>query len=245
MGSPLLGTGRAPTPRRVPLTGTSKGALGPLGSCLVSEPQHYFTADPAGDETRRRITVTLAGSPREVETAPGVFCSDRLDLGTAVLLREVPSPPPEGHLLDLGCGWGPLALTLGLSAPEATIWAVDVNRRALDLTARNAATHGLVNIRTAEPNHVPADVPFSTIWSNPPIRVGKAVLHDMMLTWLPRLVPGGTAYLVVQRNLGGDSLHAWLGGNLGPRFTTARLASAKGFRVLAVHHAPAAKDDIA
>lgn len=202
----------------------------------MSEQEHYFTAEPASAEIRREITVSLAGRSLTVETAPGVFCPDRLDLGTSVLLREVPDPPTHGDLLDLGCGWGPLALTQALCSPEATVWGIDVNRRALDLARRNAHRHGAENLRLVEPGDVPADVRFTAIWSNPPIRVGKAVLHDMLLTWLPRLAPGGTAYLVVQRNLGADSLHAWLGGTLGSRFATSRLASAKGFRVLAVHH---------
>ncbi len=197
--------------------------------------EHYFTADPASADQRRALTVPIAGAPMTVETAPGVFCPERLDLGTSVLLRSVPDPPQHGHLLDLGCGWGPISLTLASLSPEATVWGVDVNRRALDLLARNAARHGLDNVRAAEPGAVPEDVSFAAIWSNPPIRVGKAALHEMLLQWLPRLAPGGTASLVVQKNLGADSLHAWLGGTLGSSFSTARLASAKGFRVLTVH----------
>jgi len=201
----------------------------------VSEQEHYFTAEPASAETRREIKVDVAGRLLTVETAPGVFCPDRIDLGTAVLLREVPEPPAEGNLLDLGCGWGPISLTLALRSPAATVWGVDVNRRALDLLGRNATRVGADNIRAVEPDGVPSDVMVSTIWSNPPIRVGKAVLHDMLLTWLPRLAPGGTAYLVVQKNLGADSLHAWLGGTLGTHFAVGRHATSKGFRVLAVH----------
>lgn len=196
---------------------------------------HYFTARPATAAERRRLRVDLAGRAVEVETASGIFCPDRVDLGTSVLLREVPTPPRHGHLLDLGCGWGPIALTLGLLAPEATVWGVDVNLRALDLLTANAARLQLPGVRAAVPEDVPSDILFSTIWSNPPIRVGKEALHAMLLQWLPRLSPEGTAYLVVQRNLGSDSLHAWLGGTLEPHFSTSRHASAKGFRVLAVH----------
>jgi 16S rRNA G1207 methylase RsmC len=88
---------------------------------------------------------------------------------------------------------------------------------------------------------VPADLRFAAIWSNPPIRVGKAVLHEMLLTWLPRLADGGTAYLVVQKNLGSDSLQRWLDAELAGRFpgqfTVARHASARTFRVLSVTRA--------
>jgi 16S rRNA (guanine1207-N2)-methyltransferase len=202
---------------------------------------HYFTAEPASAAERRTLDVDLVGRRLTVHTAPGVFCPDRVDQGTGVLLREAPEPSPSGALLDLGCGWGPIALSLGLLSPDATVWAVDVNRRALALAADNARSVGLANLRTGTPEEVPADLRFDTIWSNPPIRVGKAVLHEMLLTWLPRLAPGGTAYLVVQKNLGADSLQRWLDGELAGRhpgeFTVRRHATAKGFRVLAVARA--------
>ena len=191
---------------------------------------HYF-ATPTGQASHRTVQVTLAGRDVEVVTADGVFSGTRLDLGTRVLLREVPAPP-IGNLLDLGCGWGPLALTMGLLAPQADVWAVDVNERALALTRSNAARLKLTRLRACLPQEVPDDVRFATIWSNPPIRVGKAELHRMLLQWLPRLTPDGVAYLVVQRHLGADSLHAWLQAELGADFSVSRAGSAKGYRVL-------------
>ena len=203
---------------------------------------HYFTARPASADERRTLTVRLAGREVTVETAGGVFSPGRLDLGTEVLLRTVPEPPPSGDLLDLGCGWGPVALTLALQAPAARVWAVDVNERALDLVRRNAERLGLSNVRAVTPDDVPDDVAFAAVWSNPPIRVGKEALHAMLLRWLPRLAPAADGYLVVQRNLGADSLQRWLADAL-PEVTgrgsapleVERAASAKGFRVLRVH----------
>ncbi len=205
---------------------------------------HYFTARPASADERRTLTVRLAGRDVTVETAGGVFSPGRLDLGTEVLLRTVPPPPPSGDLLDLGCGWGPVALTLAAEAPDARVWAVDVNERALDLVRRNAERLGLRGVRAVTPDDVPDDVALAALWSNPPIRVGKAALHAMLLRWLPRLAPDADAYLVVQRNLGADSLQKWLADAL-PAVTTpdtgglevGRAASAKGFRVLRVHRA--------
>ncbi len=193
---------------------------------------HYFTAQPASAAERRALTVRLAGRDVEVETAGGIFSPGRIDLGTSVLLRHVPDPPAAGDLLDLGCGWGPLALTMALEAPEARVWAVDVNERALDLVRSNAARLGLANVTAVRPDEVPDDVAFAACWSNPPIRVGKAVLHDLMRTWLPRLRADASAHLVVQRNLGADSLATWLTQELGMHVD--RRASAKGFRVLDV-----------
>ncbi|WP_146906718.1 class I SAM-dependent methyltransferase [Cellulomonas aerilata] len=204
---------------------------------------HYFSARPASADERRTLAVHLAGRDLQVETAGGVFSPGRLDLGTEVLLRTVPDPPPSGDLLDLGCGWGPVTLTLALLSPDATVWAVDVNERALDLVRRNAARLGLTRVRAVTPDDVPDDVALAALWSNPPIRVGKAALHEMLLRWLPRLAPGADAHLVVQRNLGADSLQRWLADALASStppdgvpasFDVDRVASAKGFRVLRV-----------
>ena len=198
----------------------------------MTEPDHYFSARPAAPDERRKITVELAGRTLEVQTAGGVFSPGHVDLGTRVLLREVPDPPQTGDLLDLGCGWGPLAVTMALLSPDARVWAVDVNERALDLVRTNARRLGLANVRAALPDEVPDDVRFAAIWSNPPIRVGKDALHDLLRRWLPRLAPGGEAWLVVGRNLGADPLHRWLADEVAG--SVDRAASAKGFRVLRV-----------
>lgn len=195
-------------------------------------PEHYFSASPGGDLVLRRISVHLAGRDLELTTSNGIFSPERVDVGTQVLLANVPTPPPGGHLLDLGCGWGPIALTLAMDSPRATVWAVDVNQRALDLVRRNSESLGLTNVNAVTPDDVPADISFMTVWSNPPIRVGKNELHDMLLTWLPRLEPETDAWLVVQRNLGSDSLHRWLQAELPEGFAVSRAATSKGFRVL-------------
>jgi 16S rRNA G1207 methylase RsmC len=206
---------------------------------MSEQPDHYFTARPASSDERRTLTVRLAGREVDVETAGGVFSPGRVDLGTQVLLRTVPELPADAtDVLDLGCGWGPVALTMALERPATRTWAVDVNERSLDLVRRNAARLGLAHVDTRLPDDVPSDVRFDAIWSNPPIRVGKEALHELLTRWLPRLRPGGDAWLVVQRNLGADSLQAWLTDWLAEHQAGAaieRAASAKGFRVLRVH----------
>jgi 16S rRNA (guanine1207-N2)-methyltransferase len=198
----------------------------------MGEQEHYFTAEPAGDAERRPLRVHLAGRDVDVEVARGIFSPGGLDKGTAVLLEEAPDPPAAGTFLDLGCGWGPIALTLGLRSPSATVWALDVNERALDLCRRNAAALGLDGVHAVTADGIPAEVRFDLIWSNPPIRVGKRALHELLRTWLARLSPGGTAYLVVAKNLGSDSLRRWVEVELGMPCT--RRASSRGFRVLEV-----------
>ncbi|MEJ3746122.1 methyltransferase [Actinomycetes bacterium KLBMP 9797] len=193
---------------------------------------HYFSAEPTTAGRRRDVEFTIAGRNYSLVTAGGVFSADRLDLGTAVLLRkgDLPAADATGPLLDLGCGYGPIACVLAAHAPRATVYAVDVNARARELATANAARVGAADrIRVAAPDGVPDDVTFTQLWSNPPIRVGKAELHGMLDHWLPRLVPGGTAWLVVAKHLGGDSLQRWLDERGWP---VERHASQKGYRVL-------------
>lgn len=196
--------------------------------------EQYFAAEPSSEDVRRRMKVTLRGQDAVVEVSNGVFSGSRLDLGTSVLLREVPEPPEMGTLLDLGCGWGPVSLALAFASPKADVWAVDVNERALDLTRANAKSNGCEHIHAASPEQVPADLTFDAIWSNPPIRIGKNALHDLLMTWLPRLTPAGAAYLVVQKNLGADSLIPWLATALGDDYEVSKYHSAKGYRVIEV-----------
>jgi 16S rRNA (guanine1207-N2)-methyltransferase len=196
---------------------------------------HYFSATPESEPRLRELSVTLAGRAARLSTAGGIFSPDRIDTGTQVLLANTPPAPDSGDLLDLGCGWGPIALTLALGSPDATVWAVDVNERALDLVRRNARTLALDNVNAVRPEDVPDEVTFAAILSNPPIRVGKRQLHDLMTTWLPRLRADADAWLVVQRNLGSDSLHRWLQETLAAEFEATRFATGKGYRVLRVH----------
>lgn len=195
---------------------------------------HYFTAAPASPENLRTIKVSLAGRELELTTAGGVFSPDRLDAGTAVLLANMPPVPPGGNLLDLGSGWGPITLSMALAAPHAQVWAVDVNERALDLVRRNAEALGLTNVTASLPDDVPDDVTFRTIRSNPPIRVGKDELHSLLERWIPRLDERSDAWLVVQRNLGADSLQRWIGATFAPGYKVFRTATGKGYRVLKV-----------
>lgn len=196
--------------------------------------EHYFSEIPESELKYRQIRVILAGQPYELTTSNGIFSPERIDAGTQVLLANTPPAPPGGNLLDLGCGWGPIALTLALDSPHSTVWAVDVNERALELVRRNADTLGLTNINAVKPEDVPENTRFMTIRSNPPIRVGKNELHDMLEFWLPRLDVESDAWLVVQRNLGSDSLHRWLEGALPEAFSVSRAATNKGYRVLRV-----------
>jgi 16S rRNA (guanine1207-N2)-methyltransferase len=192
---------------------------------------HYFQDDPAVPSHPIVIDVTLADTAFALETDRGVFSRGHLDTGTSMLLRAELPLALTGNVLDLGCGAGPIALTMARRSPEATVWAVDVNSRARSLCSRNAERNDLTNVEVVSPSDVPEQLLFDTMWSNPPIRIGKAALHELLLTWMNRLAPDGTAALVVQKHLGADSLHRWLEDE---GFPTERVASKAGYRLLQV-----------
>jgi 16S rRNA (guanine1207-N2)-methyltransferase len=192
---------------------------------------HYFDADPAVPSRPATVRLDLPDRSLELATDRGVFSGDRVDPGTKYLLLEAESPPLIGTFVDLGCGYGPIACTLAARAPGATVWAVDVNARAVELCRANAATLGLANVRVVTPDKVPKDLAVDLLWSNPPIRVGKAALHDLLAGWLGRLTPDGKALLVVQKHLGADSLQRWLADR---GWATQRLGSRTGYRLLEV-----------
>jgi 16S rRNA G1207 methylase RsmC len=193
--------------------------------------EHYFSEQPTGEFKPKTIVTSINGSRVELFTASSTFSPDHMDTGTAILLDQADNAPNSGNLLDLGCGWGAIALTLASRCPESTVWAIDVNERALELTRMNAKKLGLTNIRAVHADEVPSDIEFTAIWSNPPIRVGKEALHSILKQWLPRLAAECEAYLVVSKDLGADSLLKWMQAEFAD-LESERIETAKGFRIL-------------
>lgn len=191
----------------------------------------YFDREPVARSAQRQIELVLPDLRETLVTDTAVFSADRIDTGTRYLLQEVPSPPPAGDLLDLGCGYGPITVALARRSPGATVWAVDVNERALQLCRDNVTRLGLTNVRVVGPADVAADVRFDAVWSNPPIRIGKPALHELLERWLSRLQTDAHAFLVVQKHLGSDSLQRWLESR---GWSAARLGSRAGYRILDV-----------
>ena len=202
----------------------------------MSKPDHYFSSTPQSDSRRSEFTIESARGTMTLFAESGVFSQHGLDKGTAVLLdtmrKQPPITLPPGSLIcDLGCGSGAIALTLAALYPQCTVYAIDINERARDLCAENATRNSCANVIVASPESIDPDIAFSLLWSNPPIRIGKQALHDLLSTWLTKLHSSGVAHLVVSRNLGADSLAEWITSN---SFHCERVASSKGFRVLAV-----------
>jgi 16S rRNA (guanine1207-N2)-methyltransferase len=196
-----------------------------------NQPRHYFDATPTVASCPHEVTLTLPEAKVTLTVDRGVFSAGRVDPGTLNLLRSVTTVPAAGAVLDLGCGYGPIAVTLARRAPGVTVWAVDINERAVGLARANAVRLGLANLTAATPDQIPSDLRFAAIWSNPPIRVGNQALHALLESWLVRLEPTGEAWLVVHRHLGADSLAAWLREQ---GWTVTRHASKKGYRILLV-----------
>lgn len=196
---------------------------------------HYFIT-PNDDGTRHEVTATIWDVNYRFVAAPGVFSARKLDLGTFVLFRESQPPAPDpARILDLGCGFGPIGIALATQCRSSQIDTVDVNALALQLTTENAHRAGVGDrVHAITPEQVDPEVRYDQIWSNPPIRIGKQALHDLLLTWLPRLTDDGVARMVVGKNLGADSLANWLNEQ---GWETKKVASAKGFRILEIRRA--------
>jgi 16S rRNA (guanine1207-N2)-methyltransferase len=193
---------------------------------------HYFTADPGSAVKRQAVVARVWGHELALQSASGVFAAGRVDTGTAVLFRETRPPTRPGRYLDLGCGYGVIACALATALPQAEVWAIDVNDRAREACRDNARNLGLSGrVHVHAPADVPADMTFDEIWSNPPIRIGKQALHELLLTWLRRIRLDGRAVIVVSKNLGADSLQRWL---VDQGWRCDRLGSTKGFRVFEI-----------
>jgi 16S rRNA (guanine1207-N2)-methyltransferase len=196
---------------------------------------HYFNPRPAVASRPHTVRLRSGEVDLQLMVDRGVFGARGIDLGTLTLLKEAPAPPASGEVLDLGAGYGPIAIVLAKASPHARVWAVDVNERAVELSRANAVSAGTPNLVACVPEEVPAELRFDAIYSNPPVRVGKQAMRQLLLQWLGRLTPDGQAHLVVQRNLGSDSLVKWLreeGWNVG------RIKAKKGYRVITVAGRP-------
>jgi 16S rRNA (guanine1207-N2)-methyltransferase len=199
----------------------------------MSTSDHYFAQQPSSPSVPtthevqvRKLQFVLAGDR-------GVFNQGELDWGTRVLIEN--ADVPDGDVfLDLGCGGGAIAVALAMLRPTATVWAVDINERALEVARRTVMLNKLRNVYVVAPDEVPTDVRFDAIWSNPPIRIGKVALHSLLLEWLGRLTPHGCADLVAHKNLGSDSLAKWL---TTQGFYVDRARSKQGYRILHVTRA--------
>lgn len=199
--------------------------------------EHYFSANPSTNQKLKPVEFSVAGLALRLQAAAGTFSSGKLDKGTAVLLSLPDQFPKQGTILDLGCGWGPIGIAIAKLSPATKVWGVDVNSRSVELANQNAETLGLTNFQGVLSVQLPSEIKFDEIWSNPPIRIGKSALHELLTTYLHRLTPSGRAVLVVQKQLGAESLMKWLAEQF-PDHEVQRLVNEKGYWVIEVASSP-------
>ncbi|MFC5369904.1 class I SAM-dependent methyltransferase [Arcanobacterium bovis] len=199
---------------------------------------HYFSTQPSTAGNDHQFDLAIRGRNYQIRTQDGVFSAHGLDKGSAVFLSKVPQPDlgPHSLAVDLGCGWGPITLALASEAPHSTVLGVDVNERSMNLARENADQAQLSNVTIEESTAALSRLrqegrTIDLLWSNPPIRIGKAELHQLLSNWFALLSSDGVAYIVVQKNLGADSLARWI---TEQGYTVQKVGSAKGFRVFEI-----------
>jgi len=195
--------------------------------------EHYFSSKPTTKKTETKISFEVAGREFNMSAASGTFSATKLDPGTKVLLGNFKLFPKDGNVLDLGCGWGPIGVTIACLSPETKVFSIDINKRSVDQTLANAKISDAKNLEAMLADELPKNLRFTAIWSNPPIRIGKEALHALMHSYIPKLEPLGKAYFVVQKNLGSDSLQRWLEESF-PDHQIRRVGTEKSYRVLEV-----------
>jgi 16S rRNA G1207 methylase RsmC len=195
--------------------------------------EHYFSADPASPAKLNSVTFEAEGQSFTLQAASGTFSSGKLDPGTKVLLGLSTHFPTTGKVLDLGCGWGPIGISIAKLRPHTEVLGLDVNERSIELANQNAARLRLTNFQAVNSSKLDETEVFDAIWSNPPIRIGKQRLHDLLSENIAKLKPTGSAYLVVQKQLGADSLQQWLADTY-PEREVVRVENSKGYRVIKI-----------
>ena len=195
--------------------------------------EHYFSSEPTAKKIETEVSFEVDGVKFDMTAASGTFSSTKLDPGTKVLLSHTSLLPKDGNVLDLGCGWGPIGIVIATVCPAAKVHAIDINQRSIEQTRANADRVGLTNLSICLAKDLPTDLKFDAIWSNPPIRIGKVALHELLRTYIPRLEAGGRAVFVVQKNLGADSLVRWLAEEF-PSHEVSRIGTAKTYRIIEV-----------
>lgn len=171
---------------------------------------HYYSREPEAQSDPIYWTANLKGNGFRFKTDQGVFSKKEVDFGSRLLIESYILPEAQGPILDVGCGYGPIGLSLAKSFPERAVHMVDVNLRAAGLAKENAALNDIPNAVIYESDRYEAveEKGFASIVTNPPIRAGKRIVHDILEQSRDYLVPGGTLWVVIQKKQGAPSAKA-------------------------------------
>lgn len=193
---------------------------------------HYYSSKPSSESNREIIKTKLVGKEFSFITDSGVFSKNRVDVGSEVLMEAAGKADfPDGNILDVGCGYGPIGLYLASAFPNRKIEMVDINERALDLAKENAKLNDISNVKIYKSSifEQVEDTKYGAIISNPPIRAGKKVVHQILEESYDHLTTGGILQIVIQKKQGAPSAKKKMKEVFG---NVERVALEKGYWVL-------------
>ena len=169
--------------------------------------EHYYSNKPQTESKPRQWKFTLRGHTFTFETDAGVFSKSEVDFGSRVLIDTFEMPEVEGDVLDVGCGYGPIGLSIAKALPERFVHMMDINTRAIALAEKNAQVNGIQNVRIFESDGLASvgDVKAAAILTNPPIRAGKETIFRFYDESYEKLVEGGELWIVIQKKQGAPS----------------------------------------
>ncbi|WP_349409116.1 class I SAM-dependent methyltransferase [Pseudalkalibacillus sp. SCS-8] len=168
---------------------------------------HYYSSKPTSERDVRDWSFTLKGRSFRFYSDAGVFSKDEVDFGSRLLIEAFRKPAVEGPILDMGCGYGPIGISVAAAFPESKVTMVDVNERAVELSKKNAERNKIDNVEIYQSNlfEEVKERGFSAILTNPPIRAGKSVVHTIFEKAYEHLKPEGELWIVIQKKQGAPS----------------------------------------
>ncbi|MBZ4665663.1 class I SAM-dependent methyltransferase [Mahella sp.] len=172
--------------------------------------EHYYSENPVSGHDMKRIKFAFKGYALEFITDAGVFSKGKVDTGSGVLLNALPDRL-SGKVLDMGCGYGAIGISIAKAYPDVEVVMADINSRAVELAQENIKLNGVDNaIAYQSDGFAQVDGLFDIIVSNPPIRAGKSVVYAIFEQCAMHLKSGGEFYAVIQRKQGAESAMAKL-----------------------------------
>lgn len=169
--------------------------------------EHYYSQNQKVESEPKNWNYTLRNRSYRFKTDNGVFSKGEVDFGSKLLIETFEIPVIQGDILDVGCGYGPIGLSMASIMADRTIHMVDVNLRALGLAKENADLNGIRNVQIYESDKLEGikGNKFAAILTNPPIRAGKKTVHDIFEQSYERLLEGGELWIVIQKKQGAPS----------------------------------------
>jgi 16S rRNA (guanine1207-N2)-methyltransferase len=170
--------------------------------------EHYYSQKPDVVSNPQFWDFTLKGRTFRFKSDNGVFSKKEVDFGSRLLVESFNlDEAVEGDILDVGCGYGPIGISIAAAYPDRTIEMIDINSRAVELSKENAASNAIANVKIYESDRFDkvASNQFAAILTNPPIRAGKSVVHEILEESYRSLVAGGELWVVIQKKQGAPS----------------------------------------